>query len=108
MPASACDCGCRHEATWWPVGLKKAPSLSFSPLLRIAPFPVRVRSGGDSIGDVVELSTISPLAGVRRRFGPGCLTGCDAPGEMLHQLVEDAVQLGGLGAGERRFQFALQ
>src|SRR5262249_40960573 len=26
MPASACASGWRHDATWWPVGLKKAPS----------------------------------------------------------------------------------
>src|ERR1700758_228791 len=26
MPRSAPARGCRHEATWWPVGLKKAPS----------------------------------------------------------------------------------
>src|SRR5688572_13758535 len=29
MPASACAPGCRQDATWWPVGLKKAPSLSW-------------------------------------------------------------------------------
>src|SRR5262245_54002812 len=38
MPASACASGCRHEATWCPVGLKKAPSRIW-PLLLIRSSP---------------------------------------------------------------------
>src|SRR5215212_12062146 len=42
MPASACAPGCRHDATWWPVGLKNAPSRIW-PLLVIPSAFVRER-----------------------------------------------------------------
>src|SRR5215217_8245652 len=42
MPASACARGCRHDATWWPVGLKNAPSRIW-PLLIIPSAFIRGR-----------------------------------------------------------------
>src|SRR3954468_6813798 len=92
MPASACAPGCRHEATWWPVGLKKAPSRSWPFGLAMMRFLGREstavrQSGARQTAQDRPLKAGGSRCG-RQGFGAADCFRSDEPNDRLYQPAD--------------------